>query len=56
MRGLTAGVRGRAHDDWLADRHDWPLNGVGEGAGGGRAHVHDHVALWGGHLLGGGAI
>lgn len=39
------GVRGGADDDRLVDLHDWSLDGVGEWACGGGAHVHHHAAL-----------
>lgn len=38
-------VRGGADEDRLVELHDWSLNGVGERASGGWAHVHHHAAL-----------
>lgn len=46
------GVRGGADDDGLVDLHDGSLDGGGEGAVGGRAHVHHHAALGRGDLVG----
>ena len=56
MERFTArvGIRGRAYDDCLVDLHDRSLDGGGERASGGRAHVHHHATLWRGHLQRGG--
>lgn len=39
------GVRGGTDDDGLVDLHDRSLDGGGERACGGGAHVHYHAAL-----------
>lgn len=53
MGGVTARirVRGGADDNRLVDLHDWSLDGVGERACGGGAHVHHHAALSGWDLF-----
>lgn len=44
------GVRGGADDDRLVELHDRSLDGVGERASGGGAHVHHHATLTRGDL------